>query len=329
MNYRLPKSKKVPYLLAVLFSTFIWAAATPIIKITLDTVPPMTFLLFRLTIVCVILLPYTITMLRRIPIYKDDLIKIIILGVASQSSLVLIFFGLRFTTAMDGVIISLLGPILSVLAGHYFYHEKIDWHVKAGLWLATLGTVFVTLEPLMNPSEFSTTTELRLVGNILIALSSLSFLLYVIWSKIIDGQSTKEIKRTLGLIHMKPMHHKYPTIFVSVISFYIGLATFIPMAIIESTGFFGDFYFNFQALTLTPILGILFMAIFSSIIAYTLFEWSLKEVEVKDTAILSYLSPLMTFPFAYAILGEVPNAYMLTGGALIAIGVVIAEIKKS
>jgi len=76
-------------------------------------------------------------------------------------------------------------------------------------------------------------------------------------------------------------------------------------------------------------MGILYMAIFSSIIAYTLYEWSLKVASVADTAFFNYLSPVFTLPFAYLLLSEIPTKINLIGAGIIGIGVLIAEQKKS
>ncbi len=314
---------------AIIIAYVIWAAAGPVIKLTGQTVPPYTFLFLRLLIVCVLIFPYTYRLLKTSSIVKQDYFKILLLGIFSQTSLILVFVGLEYTTAIDATIISMLGPILSVLAGHYFYHEKINNHVKLGMVVATLGTLFVAVEPILNNRSFSHDAELRVFGNLLIVAYSLSFLLHIIWSKITMGINSDNIKRTLKFIHVKPMKKRYSPMLIMSLSFYVGLLTFIPLAVLEMGGYFGPVSFSLSSLTLGPILGIVYMSVFSSIVAYYLFEWSLTKIEIKDTALFSYLQPVFTLPFAYILLKELPNQYMLFGIAVIALGVLIAEEKKS
>jgi len=91
----------------------------------------------------------------------------------------------------------------------------------------------------------------------------------------------------------------------------------------------GGHSFEITSISTTGIFGIVYMAIFSSIVAYTLYEWALTVASIADTAFFNYLSPIFTLPFAYILLQEVPNKITLIGGAIIATGVVIAEYKKS
>lgn len=310
---------------AIIIAYLIWAAAGPIIKLTLNSVPVFTFLLFRFLIVCCALLPYLYIQLKKIHIHPSDLGKIIILGLLSQSSLVLIFYGFKYTSALDATLIGVMGPILAVAAGHYLYREKINKNIKLGLGVATLGTLYIAIEPLFELQTNNHLAELRLLGNGFVILYTLAFLLYMIWSKMMLGKSSKPMLRTLKYLHIKPMKRHYSATLLTALTFYVGLLTFIPFVILENMGYLGFETFDIKLLGIVPVLGILYMALLSSIVAYTLFEWGLEKVDVKDTAILSYLAPLLTAPFAFIILGEVPTTYMVIGGLTLALGVYLAE----
>ena len=329
MFKNLPKDSKLLHLLAIILAYVIWSAAVSVIKVTLADVPPYTFLLLRFIIVGVVLLPHTILMLKRSKIHRDDYFKVALLGIFSQTSLILIFLGLQYTTAIEATVIGLLGPILSVAVGHYLYNEKTDWHVKLGLLMASIGTIFVAIEPILESNQMSADLSLRLLGNLLIIAYSLAFLLYIIWSKITMGQSSKNVKKTLKLLHIKPMKKHYSPILLMSLSFYVGLLSFIPMALLEQSGTFGPVYFSFQEVSLVAWAGIVYMAILSSIVAYFAFEWGLQKVEVKETAIFSYLQPVFALPFAFMLLGELPTPTVIAGALVIALGVLIAEYQKS
>ena len=317
------------YYLAVIASYLIWGGAGPVIKLTLQYIPPFTFLFLRLLIVCILVFPYTYYLLRSSSIAKKDYLKIVLLGIFSQTSLILIFLGYKYTTALEGVMVGMLGPVLSVAAGHYFYHEKADWHIRLGLGIAVLGTFFIAFEPLTQSGLTGIDAKQRLLGNLLIICYSLSFLLYIIWSKISLGLSSDATKKALKFIHIKPMKKHYSPLLLMSLSFYVGLISFLPMSLLEITGFFGPVNFSFQNLSITPWLGILYMAILSSIAAYYLFEWGLTKIQIKDTAIFSYLHPVFALPFAYWLLRELPSTYMLIGAGIIAVGIAIAELEKS
>ena len=112
---------------------------------------------------------------------------------------------------------------------------------------------------------------------------------------------------------------------LSALNFYIGLITLIPFAFAENLDLLGKTNYDLFNLNPAAVAGLLYMAIFSSIFAYFLFEWALERVSVQDTALLGYLGVVFTVPFAFLLLGEVPTPYEFVGVAVIFTGVWIAE----
>lgn len=309
--------------------TLLWSLAGPVIKYTLAEIPPMHFLFFRLLIVCIILLPATIIQLKRKPFRHEEIPTLIALGLLSQSCLALTFLGYKFTTVLDAAIISLISPLLSVAAGHIYYNEEMSKKTKIGIILATIGTIGIVIEPLLTNGAPLKTKELRVLGNLLILTATISFLLYTVWSKYAEGAKSKKMKNIFHFFHLHKMKHRRSPLEITFITFYIGLATTIPLVILENRGFFGPIDFSLAAISTETILGILYMAVFASIAANTLFEWSLRIASIADTAFFNYLSPVFTLPFAYLLLGETPTKANYIGAGIIAAGVLIAEHKKN
>lgn len=325
---KLPNTLPTGYILLII-STFLWAAAGPVIKNTLEYIPTLTFLFLRFLIVSIVLLPYTIYEIQKVKIHHKDYLNLILLGIFSQTSLGLIFIGLKYTTATDNAIIGILGSILSVIAGHYFYGEKIHKDLKIGLWLASLGTLVVVIEPLFSPSQNINILE-RVFGNTLILIYNFFWVTYIVWSKMIMGERSKILEKTLSFIKIKPMTKEYPPTLLTAISMYVGLFTIAPMAMFEMMGFLGNNQiFNLNQMGFEAIIGLLYMALLSSIVAYISYQKAIKLVKVSDIAFFHYLSPLFTLPVAYAVLGEIPNKFVIVGSIFIAIGVYIAEIKNN
>ncbi len=309
--------------------TLLWALAGPIIRLTLQEVPPMHFLFFRFLIICLILLPATIIQLKKNPFKSEEIPTLIALGILSQSSLALTFIGFQYAYALDASIISLITPVLAVAAGHYYYNEKINKKVKIGVLLAGLGTLIIIIEPFLINGATIEEKELRFLGNILILTANLAFLVYTLWSKYAEGARSKRMNRTFKFLHLHKLTKKRSALEITFITFYIGLGSVIPLVIMESLGYFGDVAFSLNTLSITATLGILYMALFSSVVAYTLFEWALRISSIADTAFFNYLSPVFTLPFAYILLREVPTVVSGIGAGIIAIGVIIAENQKN
>jgi drug/metabolite transporter (DMT)-like permease len=330
--------KKLPesigkYFLALVIAYIIWAIAGPVIKITLDHLPPFTFLFLRFLIVSIVILPYTIILLYKHKIDPKDYLNIFLLGLFSQTSIIFIFIGLQYTSVLDAVIIGLLGPILAMTAGHYFYHEKIDKTIVFGVMITIVGTMIVVLEPILSMGDTNSVDPLiRLIGNFFVILNSLAYVIYVIWSKISLGQTNRIVKKSLHFLHLKQMTKEYPSSLLMSIAFYVGMFTMAPLAFFENVGIFGNGNLNITHLHPDAVIGILYMALFSSIVAYFLFEWSLKKISVTDSAVISYISPLFALPAAFILLGETPTKWNLIGGGIITVGIIIAEFtngKKS
>jgi len=325
---KLPNTLPTGYILLII-ATFLWAAAGPVIKNTLEYIPSLTFLFLRFLIVCVVLLPYTIYEIQKVKIHHKDYLNLILLGVFSQTSLGLIFIGLKYTTATDNAIIGILGSILSVVAGHYFYNEKIHRDLKIGLLIASIGTLIVIVEPLFSPYQGINIME-RVFGNTLILIYNFFWVTYIVWSKMSMGEKSKVLEKTLSFIKIKPMAKEYPPTLLTAISMYVGLFTIAPLAVFEMMGFFGNNqFFNVSQMGVEAIVGLLYMALLSSIVAYVSYQKAIQLVKVSDMAFFHYLSPLFTLPVAYVILGEIPNKFVIVGSIFICIGVYIAEIKNN
>lgn len=313
--------------IALIIANTIWAAAGPIIKLTVESIPPFTFLFLRFLIVGVVLLPYAFMELSRHKINPRDYWKIAVLGVFAQSSIILVVMGLKYTTAIDSAIIGVVGTMLSMAAGHYFFNEKMHKGVTVGLAITFLGTFFIILEPLFSKNtQTSIPTAMRIWGNILVFFYNLSFLLYIVWSKISFGQPQGILRKAMSFVHLRPMTTEYPSTLLTTISMYVGLLSMLPFAILEYFGAFGTYNFDLLTLNRSAFVGLLYMSLFSSICAYFLFEWALTKVLVADTALLGYMSSLLGMPFAYWILGEIPTKANIIGGLFIAVGVAISEL---
>lgn len=326
MCKKTPTSDVVLPYVAILVTTLIWGAASPVIKYTLRFIPPLTFLFLRFLIVCIVLLPYLYFELKKTKINKKDYLNFFLLGLFSQSALAIYFIGLNYTKVLDAAIIGVMGSIMTVAAGNYFYKDEVDSRVKIGLVLASLGTILIILEPALTGNNIIA-IEHRILGNLIILFYHLFWTVFVVWSKMSMGENSPVFKKTLSFIHLKPMTKKYSPILITSISFYIGLITLIPLATLENM--YSSTAFDIVFIDHRGLLGLLYMALLSSIVAYMCYEWALEHIKVTDISFFGYLGSIFTIPFAYILLGELPNGFMVVGAIIIAIGVYIAEKKQT
>jgi drug/metabolite transporter (DMT)-like permease len=313
---------------ALLLATVIWGAATVVIKLTLESVPLFSFLFYRFLIVCSILLPFVILEIKKHPISRKDIPTLILLGLTGQSAILLVFAGIKLTTAIDAALIGASAPLIIIAAGHYFYKDKINKALEVGIVIATFGTLVVVIEPALSEHAVNQSSLLRILGNVLVVLYNLVFAAYIILSKKVMGQKSSNVSKTLTKLRIRPLNTNYTPFMHTAISFYVALATFIPLAILEWLGVFGDYSFSLLDIQAVALFGILYMALISSVVAYIAFQWGLHNAKVSDAGIFGYLGPVFTIPFAFALLGETPTSMAVLGTAIIVFGVVIAEKYK-
>jgi drug/metabolite transporter (DMT)-like permease len=67
------------------------------------------------------------------------------------------------------------------------------------------------------------------------------------------------------------------------------------------------------------------MSLFASVIAYMLFYWALRHLAASRLAAFTYLQPMIATWLGVALLGESVTQQLIWGGALILVGVYVAE----
>lgn len=298
-------SHRLTAYLYMLIVSVIWGFAGPIIKFTLHDFPPLVFLSYRFAISSVIAFIYfsyakpkfsAKTNWGQICLYS-------FLGVTL--GLGLLFFGFDKTSSLTGSLLSASAPIMVVIAGAIFLHERVSKHEKTGVTIAFLGTLFIVLAPFLVSRGGLGLGNVE--GNTLIMLSILVDTFASILVKFIVRGHTNPATLT----------H---------ISFIFGFVTLFPIAVafhsIEGLLFF------IRHAPIQAHIGVWYMALLSGTLAYTLRNKAIKSIETGETAVFTYLYPLWAAPLAFYWLGETVNGYFWVGATIIALGVIIAEYKR-
>lgn len=288
---------------ALLLTAVIWGIAGPVIKVTLGTLPPFTFLFWRFLLVCLVAVPLYIFYIKKHPLRFSDLLPLSMFGLMSTTiNLSLIFLGFEKTTALDGSLISSITPIFIVIAGILFLKEKEEKKEIFGLALVIVGTIITVFQPLLSKKALAVENSF---GNFLILLAGIEWAFFVLWTK--------------------KLFKKYPPLLVTLHSAIVALITFLPLALLEN-----NFHFpNYQLLiaNYNVLLGVSYMAFLSYLLAYFTYEYGMSKIEISEGSLFSYLQPLFAAPFAIIWLGEVITLPFLIGAGFIAAGVVFSEWK--
>ncbi len=287
-----------------------WGASLPVVKPALVVTTPFRYLLYRYIHAGTLSIPILIHYLPKIPhLWKNILTIIGVELVGTTISLSILYFGLRLTTAIEASLITISSPVFLTLGGIWFLHEKEERHEWIGLVIAFICTLLLTLLPLMEKGALP--TSISLLGNSLIILQTIISAAYFLLAK--------------------KYYHQLPKIFVTSVSYFVGIVTFFILSFAEA--FFSPLALVNRVHTdlRSPAVWIaaLYMAVFGSIIGLTALIKGQDGIEVSESSLFSYLQPLVFVPLSIVFLKEsfsLTQFFLLCG---IIIGVFISEKRFS
>lgn len=280
--------------LALLLSGILWGASTPANKLTLEEIPPFTLAFLRFLLATVILTPVFLLKGTHTPIRRRDLGKLIVLGLFGITlNIGTTFLGLTLTTGLDAVAIFSLVPLLVAVASAIVLGEKLTKVNFFGQFLALSGAAAVALSP-------TGPTVNRFLGDLLLLVSAISVVIYIILSK--------------------ELFRKYHSATITAFMFLVGVVTFAPLAgleLIQNPDWI-------SGVSHQGLLGLAFIAIFTSVVAYLAFEWGLEHSTASLAGLIEHVQLLVGAVLAALILNEVLSTGFVLGSGLILVGIVFA-----
>jgi len=199
--------------------------------------------------------------------------------------------GLSLTTVINTTLLSTTIPAFTLLVSILLGHDHLSVRRVIGIALAASGVIY-----LINPFRADLSSH-NMVGNLLVATSSLLYAIYIVISK--------------------DLFERYGALNVITWIFVVGSIITIPA---------GLYFFSsaqLQALPMTVWLTILFIVLFPTVGAYYLNAWALTKVTPSTVAIYIYMQPLFAFGVAPILLGEKWTWRTVIAATLIFSGVAI------
>ena len=299
-------SRRTTAYLLLLLVSIIWGTASPVVKYTLQWFDPWIFLTYRFAISTFIAVPYLWIAKVKFPKKTADTNLILLISILSAPVALWLFFeALTKTTALSGSLYTALGPLLLVAGGALFFHERISHQERWGISVIVLGALLTSVGPLLFDSQTNSLGNFE--GNIIMLVAVVCDMGAALLSK-------EALKRGISgalLVHM---------------SFIIGFILFIPLLLFRWSP--DEIATVIMAAPLSAHMGVLFMAVLSGTIAYSLRNIAIKYFEVSESAIFTYLQPLWAAMLAVYWLKEPITTSYIIGGIIITIGVLIAEHKR-
>lgn len=249
---------------------------------------------FRLVLAAIIMLPIYLAMGKRLPFRARDLWTFAYLGffgiVINQGGFML---GLSYTTSQHSVIIIALGPIIVLLLAVAMKLETLTAAKTLGMAISFLGVIVLETEhgsPAHSPLLF---------GDVVTLVGATGYSIYAVLGKRVVDQ--------------------YDAFTLSTGNIVASALMVLPLAVRQGK------HIDWASVGWAGWAGMLYMTIFSSVVAYTIFYWVLRYMEASRVSAVNYFQPVLVIVLASALLGEHPSEHLIAGGALVLLGVYLAE----
>lgn len=286
-------NRKILGVLSVVSACIFWSVSFSVSKILLRQVSPFELAFTRFLLASLFSFIIFFSKVKNIPLkweYQKPLFIAGLLGV----TLYFIFenWGLKFTTASEGALLVGSFPAMGLLLEIFKEREDPPKSRILGIILSLLGVFLI-----VGSAGINLKTQ-NLIGNFLILLSGLSWVIYN-W----------EIKR---------FNHIYPFEVLTTFQLIYGTILFIPLL-------------SFTGLRIPRgmegFLGIFYLAFFCSALGYLLYNYGLKKMKVSQVVNILNLIPLFGAIWGVIFLKESLGLIEILGGILIILGVSITTWK--
>lgn len=281
--------------LTMMLVVLIWGVNFSVVKIAMTQIAPLAFTAIRFTIASVVLLG--ILRLREGAIVWPEgqhFWKMVLFGIIGNTCYQICFtIGLSITTAANAALIIAMTPALIALFGAMLGVERITRSMILGIFLACSGVVFIVAT---HDLAFSRHT---LSGDLLMLLASLCWAIYTLGVRSIDHTSSPLNITTLTMV-----------------TGTFGLVLIgIPDLLRTDWG----------AVSMAAWGGLGYAALLGLVVAYFLWNNSVRLVGGNRTAIYGCAIPLVAALVAWPLLGEQLTVLQGIGAVLIVTGVLLTR----
>lgn len=266
-------------------------------KIALGHLDPVTLASFRLVLAgCLYLAIYWFAP-RPAPIGWRDLPTLGLLGlcgvVVNQGGFTI---SLAYTSVGHVAIIAATGPVMVLLLAWLNGLEPLTPVKLIGMALSIAGVALLAAEP--SPAA-GVRHSTWFAGDLMALASTAGFALFTAYAKRVA--------------------HRYDTVALNTFSHLTGAVLMLPLAARQAARL------DWHAVAWPGWVGLVYMAVFGSVIGYLAFYRLLENLAASQVSSLNYLLPVVATSLGVIFLHEKLSRSFLAAGALVLVGVGLAE----
>jgi len=264
----------------------------PIAKIAVNSIEPFTLALLRFSIASVAMLLIIVATGRVRRIERGDWLRFIMIGLlAVPLNQLLFLYGLKFTTAGRSALYYGATPIFVFLMAILYLKEKVTPLKIIGIGASFAGVVVILQGGRMD--------EGVLFGDLLVILAVIAWAAYTV----------------LG----KNLLRKYGSLTVTAYALIIGTLAYLPIGLVPAIRF------DYSQVPDAAWLSLLYIAIMTSVVAYSIWYWALVRMEASKLAIFQNLQPVFAAILSMIVVSETFGFDFYLGGALVIGGVLLTQ----
>jgi len=228
--------------------------------------------------------------IRRVKItFAENWKAMTALGAALAFNWVFLFTAFNYTLIATAVLVYYLAPIIATLISWQFLGEKISRNR-----LLLIGMAFGGFLLIASGQEFNLNSR-DFIGVLLALVAAFFYALIPNFGRFLKDVDGKD----LTLLQLS-------------------IATLFLLPFVAVNGLREPTWWAIGALVLLH-----------TVFALYLYMDGLKEVEVNEAALMSYLDPLSAIVYAFIIFGEVPGVQTILGGTLILLASALDAVSKA
>ncbi|MBK5443166.1 DMT family transporter [Peribacillus sp. TH24] len=268
----------------------IWGGMYVVVKVVVDSVPPLELVWFRYVIAIVALLIIGVVTKQSWRIEKRDWLLIFMIGLIGNTiSIVTQEIGTMLSTAQMGAIITSTTPAFMVLFARIILKEKITFKKALSIILATIGVCIIVGNAHINSSNQ--------LGAVSLLIAALTWSLMSVLIKRVPGQ--------------------YSQIVVTTYAILVSIVLLTPFTINRLDKL------DFQAMMHPTIWGgLLYLGVISTACAFLLWNRGLQMLNASSGGLFFFFQPIVGTFLGWLLLGEQIGRPFWIGTILIFIGVI-------
>ncbi len=280
----------------------VWAGNFIAAKIGLLYLPPLAMASFRVVLAGVVMIPLYLSCLRleafaeaaelrRRGLVARDFWTFVYVGFFGVTINQMCFtIGLHFTSVSHSAVIVGLSPIYILVLAVLFGLERATGHKAVGMLIALAGVAVLASE------NGISTHSASIEGDAITMAGSLGFAIYGVLGKRVAG--------------------KYDTLTMTAFTHFAGALIVLPLAFHEGRALYAAGHWQ-QPWRVWGAL--LYMAVFSSALAYVFYFWLLRYLEASQLSAFTYLLPVLATILGIVWLGE-KGSWSQVLGAVMSLG---------